>query len=148
MIFDLFTTIITLFQKHRKEKVGHESDMVHIRKRHLHHQNIPDLDSIKTITGERFNELQDIFNRFDPIKTEKLSENPKKYELLTKTVIYKLPKQKSKESTADMVYVEFSLWFKHEYNGYENKEELIDAIYNFKKTRFITNPFQTNTADT
>jgi hypothetical protein len=61
--------------------------------------------------------------------------------LLTKTVIYKLPKQKSKESIADMVYVEFSLWFKHEYNDYKMKEELIEEIYSFKKKNFINNPF-------
>ena len=144
MIFDLFTTIISLLQKHRKEKVGHESDMIHIRKRHLLHKNIPDLNTIRTLTGERFNELQNIFNHFDPIKTEKLSNNPKKYELLTKTVIYKLPKQKSKERIANMVYVEFSLWFKHEYNEYKKKEELIDEIYSFKKKKFMTNPFNTN----
>lgn len=144
MIFDFFTTIITLFQKHRKDKVGHESDMVHIRKRHLLHKNIPDLDTIKKLTGERFGELQNIFNRYDPIKTDKLIDNPKKYELLTKTVIYKLPKQKSKESIADMVYVEFSLWFKHEYNDYEKKEELIEEIYNFKNKNFINNPFDNN----
>ena len=144
MIFELFTAAITLFQKHRKEKVGHESDMVHIRKRHILHQNIPDLDTIKKITGDRFSELQNIFNRFDPIKTEKLSDNPKKYELLTKTVIYKLPKQKSKETTADMIYVEFSLWFKHDYNDYKKKEELIDEIYNFRKIKFISNPFETS----
>ncbi len=141
MIFDLFTTIITLFQKHRKDTVGHESDVVHIRKRLLLHKNIPDLLTIKTLTGERFSELQNIFNSFDPIKTEKLSDNPKKYELLTKTVIYKLPKQRSKESIADMVYVEFSLWFKHAYNDYKKKDELIDEIYNFKRTKFMTNPF-------
>ncbi|MBL7937612.1 MAG: hypothetical protein JNM51_17545 [Bacteroidia bacterium] len=111
------------------------------------HKNIPDLDTIKASTGGHFSELQNIFNRFDPIKTEKLSDNPKKYELLTKTVIYKLPKQKSKETIADMVYVEFSLWFKHEYNDYKNKEELIEEIYSFKKKNFINNPFNSTLSE-
>lgn len=141
MIFDLFTSVIKLFQRHQKEKIGHESDMVHIRKRQLLHKNIPDLDSVKAVTGKHFYALQEIFNRFDPVKADKLSEYPNKYELLTRTVIYKLPKQKTKEALADMVYVEFSLWFKHGYHEFTQKDELIDEIYNFKKQNFITEPF-------
>lgn len=78
MLFDLLTGFITLLQKHNKEKLGHNYDLIHIRKRQLVHQNIPDLNSIKTIVGEKFDELQNIFNRFDPIKSEKLAENPNK----------------------------------------------------------------------
>ncbi|MBK7819373.1 MAG: hypothetical protein IPJ60_18915 [Sphingobacteriaceae bacterium] len=148
MIFDIFASALNIFLKHRKGQIEGDSDLVHIRKRQLLHKGIPDLEIVKRLTGDRFSKLLDIFNRFDPIKTQKLSDNPDKYLYFTKTVIYKLPRQKTKDAVADLLYIEFSLWFKHAYNDFDDKDELIDEVYNFKKMNFITDPFQKNTADT
>lgn len=141
MIFDLFTSAFTLFLKHRKGRIEENSDRVHSRKRLLLHKGIPEIEFIKQVTGERFNQLLQIFNACDPVKEQKLSDNPDKYLYLTKTLIYKLPRQKNREAVADLLYLEFSLWFKHAYSNYSEKEKLIDAVYNFKKMNFITDPF-------
>jgi hypothetical protein len=142
MIFDIFTSALTIFLKHRKGQIEGDSDMIHIRKRQLLHKGIPDIEEIKRVTGDRFNKLLQIFNRFDPIKTEKLSENPDKYLYFTKTVIYRLPRQKTREAVADLLYIDFSLWFKHAYNDFDDKDALIEEVYSFKKMNFITDPFK------
>lgn len=148
MIFDIFAKSLNIFLKYRKDQIEGDSDLVLIRKRSLLHKGIPDVEEVKRLTGDRFNKLQQIFNQFDPIKTEKLSDNPNKYLLLTKTVIYRLPRQKTREAVADVLLVEFSLWFKHAYNDFDKKDALIDEVYSFKKINFLTDPFQKNSADT
>lgn len=144
MILDVFLKMINLFQKNQKEKNDRKSFDLLIQKRVLFHKDIPSLSAIKEITGLRFQEVQNIINRFDPIKGEKLSEYPMKYELLTKTLIYKLPKQRTRENVADLLSLEFSLWFNHEYLKFKEKDNLVDEIYSYKNRVFRTNPFDYN----
>ncbi len=142
MLLDFFETALKIFIKHRKDEISAESDMLQIRKRQLLHKGIPELKEIKRVVGEDcFNKLFQLFNSLDPIKSQALSENPDKYLYLTKTLIYKLPKQTTREAIADLLYVEFSLWFKHEYNFFEDKNSLIDAVYSFKTSYFPSDPF-------
>ncbi len=141
MLFELFTKAIQIFQKEKNENLASNSDVLYIQKRQLFHKDIPDLETVKSITGERFYKLLALFNKYDPVKTEKLNANPRKYEFLTRTVIYKLPTKHTRQAIADLVSLEFSLWFKHAYNGFDKKEELIDEVYSFKKQHLQTDPF-------
>ena len=84
MILDVFLKIINLFQKNQKEKIDQKSFDLQIQKRLLFHKDIPSLSAIKEITGSKFQEVQNIINRFDPIKGEKLSEYPKNMNYLQK----------------------------------------------------------------
>ncbi|HEY0030197.1 MAG TPA: hypothetical protein VGC65_05520 [Bacteroidia bacterium] len=142
MILHIIAKLINFIQHSQKAKIGNQSDDLFIQKRILFHKDIPALATIKALTGERFPELQNIINRFDPIKTESLSEYPKKYELLTKTLIFKLPKQRTRQDIADLLALEFSLWFKHEYLKFKDKEILIDEVYSYKTRSFRSNPFE------
>lgn len=148
MIFGIFTKAINIFLKQQKEGIASNSDVLQIQKRQLFHKDIPDLKTVKTITGESFNKLLEIFNHFDPIKTEKLTKNPRKYEFITRTVIFKLPTRKTRQAIADLISLEFSLWFKHAYNDFNKKEELIDEVNEFKKRYLRTNPFDSKKLET
>ncbi|MES2836858.1 MAG: hypothetical protein V4667_05005 [Bacteroidota bacterium] len=142
MIFDVFKFVFKSFQKEKKSQIADNSDMLMINKRYIFHKDIPDITTLRKITGINFDKLQEIFNRYDPVQTESLNENPKKYELLTRTVIYKLPRKKTREAVADLLSLEFSLWFKHAYNSFSRKEDLVNEIYEFKKKHFSNDPFE------
>lgn len=142
MLFDLFTKSVKLLLKQRKEDIAGDADLLQIRKRQLLHKSIPSLAEIKRLSGDRFDQLQQIFIKYDPIKTEALSAYPDKYQLLTKTVIYRLPRQKTAEAVADLLFIDFSLWFRHAYNDFDKKEQLADEVFSFKKINFPTDPFQ------
>lgn len=142
MIFDVFKFVFKSFQKEKKSQIADNSDMLMINKRYIFHKDIPDITTLRKITGVNFDKLQEIFNKYDPVQTESLNENPKKYELLTRTVIYKLPRKKTREAVADLLSLEFSLWFRHAYNSFSRKEDLVNEIYEFKKKHFSTNPFE------
>ncbi|CAN5395419.1 hypothetical protein BH10BAC1_BH10BAC1_01550 [soil metagenome] len=142
MLFDIFAKTINLFLKQKKEKVAGESGFLQIQKRQLFHKDIPDLVTIKNISGDNFNKLLEIFNRYDAVKSEKLKENPNKYEFLTKTVLYKLPTKRTRQEVSDLIALEFSLWFKHAYNDFSNKDELIDEVANLKNKYLKIDPFE------
>jgi hypothetical protein len=144
MIFDILAKTINILLKQKKEKIASDSDILQIQKRQLFHKDIPDLTTIKKITGENFNELLLIFIRYNPIKTEDSQENPRKYEFITRTVIYKLPTKRTRQAIADLLSLEFSLWFKHAYNDFDKKEELIDEVIEFKLRHLRTDPFDRN----
>jgi hypothetical protein len=143
MIIHAILSAINYFLKYRNGQIQGDGDMALARKRQLLHKDMPDVFVVQRLTGARFDKLHQIFKRFDPIQTETLADNPDKYLYLTKTVIYRLPRQKTKEAVADLLTVEFSLWFKHAYNSYKKKDALADEVFNFKKINFLTDPFQT-----
>ncbi|MFY9311528.1 MAG: hypothetical protein WAQ28_20960 [Bacteroidia bacterium] len=141
MLFDFILKAIKIIQTEKHESISASSDLLSIRKREIFHKGIPDIEVVRTLAGKRYYDLLAIINRFDPIKTPPLKTNPNKYQFLTKTLIYKLPDKKNRQAVADLLSLEFSLWFKHEYNAFEDKEALIDEVYNFKIRHLKTNPF-------
>lgn len=132
---------VKLWQKKKKENLGLSSDLLHIERRNLFHQNVPDLDEIKEKCGMKFNRLQQIFNEYDPVGILDLQAYPNKYELLTRTLIYRLPKKKTQQGVADLIEMEFSMWFKHEYGSFERKEELTEAVFAFRNRELRDDPF-------
>jgi hypothetical protein len=142
MLFDFLSKAINFFLKQQQEKITSNSDVLHIKKRQLFHKDIPNLLTVKQCTGEKFYILLEIVNRFDPVKTEKLKDNPKKYEFLIRTLIYKLPIKRTREAIADLIELEFSLWFKHAYANFDKKEELIEDVSKFKTLYLRTDPFE------
>lgn len=143
MNFLNLTSFLTIWQKNKKESLSLQSDLLHLERRHEFHKNVPGLEEIKEKCGVKFNKLQQIFNEFDPVYGGfTLQEFPNKYEMLTRTLIYRLPKKKTQQGVADLIDLEFSMWFKHEYGNYERKEELAEAVLLFKNKELREDPFR------
>ena len=142
MIVDILIKAIKIFFNIKREKIRDESDLLYIKKRQLFHKNVPDLEIVKEIAGESYYLLLEIFNRFDPIKGENLKKNPNKYKFLTKTVLFKLPAIKSRQELEDFIALEFTLWFKHGYNNFKRKEELVEEVEGLHQRFAGLDPFE------
>jgi hypothetical protein len=144
MILNILFKAINIFRNVNQADIDHKKLDLLLKRRQFFHKDIPDLLTIKMLAGDRFQELQDIINKFDPIINEGGSPKPRIYESLTKTLIFKLPEQHTRENVANLLSLEISLWFANTKLKFEDNEMLIDEIYSYKIRRFHTNPFKKN----
>lgn len=143
MIFKFLIKLFNSYLLNKNENTKVDSVVLRSKYRQLSHKDLPSLNDIKLKAGRKFYDLQEILNYYDPIVSKDLRDFPNKYESITRTIIYRLPEKRTRESVSSLIYVEFSLWFNHEYNDFQRKEELTDAVFLFKRKNLIPNPFQT-----
>lgn len=133
MIFDKIQQFFAQIFKLKQGTFDFEQEMLRQKKRLLFHKNIPNLSETKQEFGEHYLELQNIFNRFDPVKFPSLKENPFKYESITGTLIHQFHKPKTTEQLNDLIYLEFTLWFGHQYHQFTKRDEFESEIAEFAK---------------
>ncbi len=131
-LFDFFSHTINALILQKKESIKADSDLLLIKKRALFHDKIPDLKTIQKEFGEKYTTLKSLIERLDPIDNGSLKDNNKKYELLTKTLIYQLKNKRTRQDVYDLTRREFSLWFGHSQKDDEKFEELLNEVYEFK----------------
>ncbi len=80
--------------------------------------NLPDdyispinIDSIKTVKGEKFFELRSIINEYDPIGLIGMGSPEDEYDPEVTTIISKLDSNFTESEVYDLVYDEFLFWF-------------------------------------
>ncbi|MCK6648350.1 MAG: hypothetical protein L6Q66_01730 [Bacteroidia bacterium] len=131
-LFELFAHTINTFILRKKESIKADSDLLLLKKRALFHDHIPDLKTIKTEFGEQYSKLKSIVDGLDPIAGDSSKKNPKKYELLVKTLIYQLKNKRTQQEVYDLIQREFNLWFGHAQKDDEKFEKLLNEVYEFK----------------
>jgi predicted GTPase len=131
-LFSLIGKGINLYLKHKQEGIQEDSNSLAIKKRALFHDKIPDLVTVKNQFGNKYNELKELIEKYDPVKTPSLKKDPDKYQFLTKTLIYQLKSKKTKEDISNLTKREFKLWFNNTPVDANKFDELLNNIYDFK----------------
>ena len=94
-----------------------------------------DLDSVKSIHGDRFSELRTIINRHDPIGLLDIGAPGDEYEAEVKTIIVQLDHDMTEQQIHDLIYHEFLRWFEDESTAgpKEAYKELATDIHEWMK---------------
>lgn len=133
MIFDKIQQLFAKLFNLKQGTFDFEQEMLRQKKRLIFHQKIPNLPEIKQEFGDQYLELLAILNQYDPVKWPSMKENPYKYESMAGTLIYQIKKPQTAEQLNDLIYLEFSLWFGHQYHHFKKRNEFESAIHNFWK---------------
>jgi hypothetical protein len=96
---------------------------------------------VKRIYRNKFRQLRNIINRFDPMHLINIGAPADEYEPEVSTILLQLGNVKTKTQTLDLVHQEFCRWFGENVAG-ERRDyiKLARAIYNWKIENF-TEPF-------
>jgi len=128
MIFAIIQQLFAKIFRLKQDTFNFEQEILRQKKRALFHQKIPNLMAVKQQFGDRYVAFLNIFNQFDPIKKPSLKDNPYKYELIAGTLLFQLQNQKTPEQLHDLIYLECSLWFGHQYHKFSKRTEFETAI--------------------
>ena len=72
---------------------------------------IMNLDSVKSVFGNKFFELRQLINNRDPLDFLFEGEPKDVYEPLVKLIIVQLSREMTEKQILDLVYQEFKRWF-------------------------------------
>ncbi|MCC7502089.1 MAG: hypothetical protein IT229_06150 [Flavobacteriales bacterium] len=124
-MFELITWPLHLLYKYLKNKRmdAHDKKVrMGLRQRSLHHSDIPPMEQVKVLLGERYNELHQLFLTYDPLELHtRRSRSGKdykyadlvsrRYAYLTSTYGYRIRNVSDQTMLTRLLRVELGLWF-------------------------------------
>jgi hypothetical protein len=149
-VIEPFSHILQLLAKYldNKRMDAHDRRVrMGLRQRTLHHADIPEMEAVKSLLGERFSELHHLFLTHDPLHlhTERSRSGKdrgqadlvaRKYGYLTWTYGYRIKRTDDPALLIRLLRVELGLWFgsaEYAFLKETDQEELMPSIIRWRK---------------